>query len=148
MMPESVPPDLADVVERFDHVSMAVRSFDAAGSLLGLVGAEYFDGGYEAASDFHWIQYDLPGTGRLELIRTDSTDPGHFINRFLSERGEGLHHLTFKVNDLGRAREGAIRAGFDVVGFNDADPGWKELFIHPRSASGVLIQFAEFAEKG
>lgn len=148
MTPEPTLPELADVVERFDHVSMAVTSFDSTAPLLRLLGAEYFDGGYEAGSDFHWIQYDLPGAGRLELIRTDSTDPGHFINRFLSERGEGLHHLTFKVNDLGLAREGAIRAGFDVVGFNDSDPAWKELFIHPRSASGVLIQFAEFPEKG
>jgi catechol 2,3-dioxygenase-like lactoylglutathione lyase family enzyme len=148
MNPESVPPALADVVERFDHVSMAVRSFDAAAPLLALLGAEHFDGGYEGGSDFHWIQYDLPGSGRLELIRTDSTDPGHFINRFLSERGEGLHHLTFKVHDLVGAREVAIRAGFNVVGFNDSDPAWKELFIHPRSASGVLIQFAEFPEKG
>ncbi len=145
--PEPIPAALADVVERFDHVSMAVRSFDATEPLLALMGARHFDGGYEAASDFHWIQYDLPGAGRLELIRTDSTDPGHFINRFLSERGEGLHHLTFKVQDLARARERAIRAGFDVVGFNDTDPAWKELFIHPRSASGVLIQFAEFAQK-
>lgn len=139
---------LSEVIERFDHVSMAVRSFDATEPLLNLIGARHFDGGYETGSDFHWIQYDLPGAGRLELIRTDSPDPDHFINRFLTERGEGLHHLTFKVHDLERAREVAIRAGFKVVGFNNADPTWKELFIHPRSASGVLIQFAEFPVKG
>lgn len=135
---------LGDVVERFDHVSMAVTSFEATGSLITLIGGVAFDAGYEAATDFHWAQYDLPSGGRLELIRTDSPDPHHFINRFLADRGEGLHHLTFKVTNLGDAVARARSLGFRVVGVNDDNPSWKEAFVHPTSAHGVLIQLAEF----
>ena len=139
-----VPGELEGVIERFDHVSMAVRSFADTDALIRLMGGVPVDGGYEAATDFHWNQYDLPGGGRLEVICTDSTDEAHFINRFLDQRGPGLHHLTFKVSDLGAAAEHASSLGFDVVGFDDSNPAWKELFIHPASSQGVLIQLAEF----
>lgn len=141
------PPELSDVIDRFDHVSMAVRSFDDVATVLDLIGATPFDGGFAAAGDFHWTQFTLPGGSRLELIATNSADPEHFINRFLDQKGPGLHHLTFRVHDIVRARDLAIELGFTVVGFDDSDPEWKELFLHPRSTSGVLVQLAEFPEK-
>jgi catechol 2,3-dioxygenase-like lactoylglutathione lyase family enzyme len=147
MIDESSP-ELAAVVERLDHVSMAVGGFEGVERLIDLVGGTRFDGGYEAGTDFHWVQYDLPLWGRLEVIRTDSADPEHFINRFLATRGEGLHHLTFKVADLDIAVRRARALGFEVVGIDDTNPDWKEAFVHPRSASGVLIQFAEFPDDG
>ena len=147
-MIERLDEDLVDVVERFDHVSMAVASFEGVERLIDLVGGTRFGGGYETGPDFHWVQYDLPHWGRLELIRTDSSDPEHFINRFLAARGEGLHHLTFKVTDLGTAVRHANALGFEVVGIDDTNPEWKEAFVHPRSANGVLIQFAEFPDDG
>jgi hypothetical protein len=146
-MIERLDEDLVEVVERFDHVSMAVAGFDGVERLIDLVGGTRIGGGYERGPDFHWVQYDLPHWGRLELIRTDSPDPDHFINRFLALRGEGLHHLTFKVTDLDAAVRRAWLLGFDVVGIDDTNPDWKEAFVHPRSANGVLIQFAEFADE-
>jgi methylmalonyl-CoA/ethylmalonyl-CoA epimerase len=143
--------DIADefgpVIERFDHVSMAVHDIDAASSLLTLLGAAYFDGGTNPWGDFSWAQYDLPGSGRLELIAPLGDDPDHFIRRFLNERGEGLHHLTFKVYDINEAVERATEMGFTVTGFDDRLDNWKEAFIHPRSSHGVLVQFAEFPAK-
>ncbi|MGI9667352.1 MAG: VOC family protein [Acidimicrobiia bacterium] len=144
-MTAAPPAELADVIDRYDHVSMAVEDFESVDALVALLGAQRFDGGYAASADFHWVQYELPGTGRLEMIRTDSTDPDHFINRFLATHGEGLHHLTFKVNDLEAAAAAATEKGFTLVGYDESDPGWKEVFIHPRSANGVLIQLAEFS---
>lgn len=138
---------IADVVSHFDHVSMAVDDFTDAEALLLLIGAEHLDGGHATTGGFDWVQYRLPGGARLELIATRDDDPGHFINRFLAERGPGLHHLTFRVEDIHRAADAAGEAGFDVVGLDDTDPEWKELFLHPRSANGVLIQLAEFPEK-
>ena len=135
---------LEAVVERFDHVSMAVADLDAATPLLALLGAKYFDGGLGPRGDFRWVQYALPGSGTLELIAPVDTDPDNFINRFIRERGEGLHHLTFKVFDIGEAARHAAELGFTVTGFDDSMADWKEAFIHPKSASGVLIQLAEF----
>lgn len=138
---------LGPVIERFDHVSMAVHDIDAAGPLITLLGGEHFDGGINPWGEFSWAQYNLPGWGRLELIAPLSPDADHFIRRFLAERGEGLHHLTFKVYDINEAMERATELGFTVTGFDDRLDDWKEAFIHPRSSHGVLIQLAEFPDK-
>ncbi len=145
--PTPTPEGLESVIERFDHVSMAVTDLDATAPLLALLGAQRFDGGLGPRGDFKWVQYALPGWGTLELIAPVDTDPDHFINRFIRERGEGLHHLTFKVFDLGEATRRAAELGFTVTGFDDSMADWKEAFIHPKSASGVLIQLAEFPGK-
>jgi methylmalonyl-CoA/ethylmalonyl-CoA epimerase len=133
---------LATIVDRYDHVSIAVRDFGSMEALVQLIGATEVDGGYERRADFHWIQYRMPGDAVLELIRTDSTSPDHFINRFIADRGEGLHHITFKVSDIADARRACLAAGFRVVGYDDTEPAWQELFLHPDSTHGVLIQFA------
>ena len=138
---------LGSVIERFDHVSMAVENIEAAKPLITLLGGEYFDGGTNPWRGFRWAQYNLPGWGRLELIAPLDTDPDHFIRRFLAEHGAGLHHLTFKVYDINEAVERATEMGFTVTGFDDTLDDWKEAFLHPRSSHGVLIQLAEFPSK-
>lgn len=137
-----------DLIERLDHVSMAVTDLSAMESLISLMNGKPFDRGFSAKGDFDWVQYDLPGNGRIELIATSSQDPDHFITRFIAERGEGMHHLTFKVTSIEDALSRAEELGFRVVGFNTDDPTWREMFVHPRSTHGVLLQFAEFDENG
>ena len=46
------------------------------------------------------------------------------------------------------SRDAAIERGFHVVGYDISRADWKELFLHPGSANGVLVQLAEFPEKG
>ena len=146
-MSQSVVTTLGDLIERFDHVSMAAADIDAAIGMAEAMGGTQFDGGLSPSGDFRWEQFSLPGQGTLEIIASvDKTDSDHFINRFIAERGEGLHHLTFKVSDIDAAIALARDAGFVVVGENSSDPEWKEAFIHPKSSHGVLIQLAEFPE--
>jgi methylmalonyl-CoA/ethylmalonyl-CoA epimerase len=144
---ESLHEGLQDVIERFDHVSIAVRDIEIAQTLVDLLGGTHIGGGLSYARDFRWIQFDLPGQGRLEMISPVIDDPENFLNRYLDENGEGLHHLTFKVNDIHKAVARAKELGFTVVGFNVEEEDWKEAFVHPASAHGVLIQLAEFPDK-
>jgi methylmalonyl-CoA/ethylmalonyl-CoA epimerase len=144
---EAMQDGLGDVVERFDHVSIAVHDIDIAQTLVHLLGGSPIGDGYSHAGDFEWIQFDLPGQGRLEMISPLVEDESNFLNRYLDEHGEGLHHLTFKVHDIGAAVARARELGFTVVGFDETNADWKEAFVHPASAHGVLIQLAEFPEK-
>ncbi|RPI23238.1 MAG: VOC family protein [Actinobacteria bacterium] len=138
--------DLHDVIERLDHVSIAVWDIAAAAHLPDLLGGRFRDGGLSHRRDFRWAQWDLP-FGKLEMIAP--IDPGgdNFLTRFLREHGEGPHHLTFKVGDIEHAVARAEELGFEVVGRNTEHDGWKEAFIHPRSSHGVLIQLAEFDDR-
>ena len=137
---------LDDVIERFDHFSIAVRDIGTASSLVALMGGSPYESGLNSRGDFHWAQFSLVG-GKLELIAAvDQQDDSHFINAFIEARGEGLHHLTFKVTNLREAADRATALGFNVVGFDNTDAGWKEAFVHPTSAHGVLIQLAEYTD--
>lgn len=138
---------LEDVIERFDHVSIAVRDIEISQTLVDLLGGTHIGGGLSHDGDFEWIQFDLPGQGRLEMISPVVEDEDNFLNRYIAEHGEGLHHLTFKVQSIDAAVARARELGFTVVGFNDTNADWKEAFVHPASAHGVLIQLAEFPDK-
>jgi methylmalonyl-CoA/ethylmalonyl-CoA epimerase len=76
---------------------------------------------------------------RIELM--ESARPDGFLSRFLSRRGEGLHHLSIDVEDLDAALAPLQHAGVRIVDRFDVAPGWRTAFLHPRSAFGVLIQF-------
>jgi catechol 2,3-dioxygenase-like lactoylglutathione lyase family enzyme len=63
--------------------------------------------------------------------------------RFLAARGPGIHHVTFNVPDIVAAAERVRRFGYEVVGYNDEFAYWKELFLHPKQALGIVVQLAE-----
>lgn len=146
-MAESPLPELGDVIERFDHVSVAVNSIRAALPLVTLLEGRFRDGGDHVAGGFRWIQFLLPGAGKLELIEPlDAAATDNFLVRFLETNGEGIHHVTLKVSDLNEAVMRATDLGLDVVGVDLSHPDWKEAFVHPNSASGVLVQIAEWTD--
>jgi methylmalonyl-CoA/ethylmalonyl-CoA epimerase len=68
--------------------------------------------------------------------------PGGFLHRFVERDGPGVHHVTFKVPDITTAAAAATAFGYDVVGYDDRNPGWQEMFLHPRQAQGIVVQLA------
>ena len=64
---------------------------------------------------------------------------------FLAARGAGPHHFNFLVTDIEDALARIRDFGIEPVGVNLANPGWKEAFLHPRSAHGIVIQVAQQA---
>lgn len=136
---------LGDLVERFDHVCVGVRSIEGATPLVRLMGGTLIDGGDSPHGRFRWVQFRLPGGTKLEMIEPlPDAGPEHFLVRFLEASGEGLHHLTLKVTDLEAAIARASDLGFDVVGVDTSGSNWKEAFVHPKTANGVLVQLAEW----
>jgi methylmalonyl-CoA/ethylmalonyl-CoA epimerase len=144
-MIDPTPSDLGDLVERLDHVALAVADLSSATRLMTVMGATRLDGGDETAKGFRWAQFRLPGEGTIELITPlPSSGPDHFLVKFLAETGDGMHHVTLKVSSLARAIQVMERAGYVVVGVDDSDDSWKEAFVHPKSSHGLLIQLAEW----
>lgn len=141
------PAGLDDLVERFDHFAVAVHDIRATLPLVELLGGRFRNGG-DSRNGFRWAQWHLPGGAKIELLQPlDPDDSNHFLNKFLDGHGEGLHHVTFKVRDIEEAAMRAERLGYRVVGLHVNRPYWQELFIHPRSANGVLIQLAQWTDR-
>lgn len=83
------------------------------------------------------------GESSLELMEPLSPDTN--IGRFLEKRGEGIHHLAIRVDDIGAALARAKEAGYQLI---DQEPrpgagGTKVAFIHPKSTNGVLMELVE-----
>ena len=113
---------------------------DAVPLLVGKLGGVPHDGG--PGIGFRGGQWEFAGGGRIEVIEPEGA-PGGFLHRFLDSRGARIHHVTFKVTDIYRARDLAHAHGYGVTGFNDAFEGWKEMFLHPRQAQGIVVQLAQ-----
>ncbi len=79
---------------------------------------------------------------RIELIQPTRTDTG--VARFLQKRGEGQHHVCFRVTNIREALTALAQAGFEII---DPEPrqGVHGLiaFVHPRSTHGVLIELLQ-----
>ena len=136
--------DLPIDVLKVDHVAWATWDVTAHVKLLtDVLGAEFVDGADEPHAGFRWLQFQLPG-GKVEVIEPLNTDG--FLYRFLTRRGEGIHHITMYVHDLAAAIEQARTAGYEPVDVNLTNDFWKEAFLSPRETNGVLIQLAQVAD--
>ncbi len=128
--------------KRLDHVSIAAADPKAAAAfwrkLLGGDIDHYTvspDGGFRVAM----MHLPKRQTG-LELI--GPYDDHSFMQRFLRDRGPGVHHLTIEVEDIDQA----LAHVRDVMGIEPLDEPyddyeWRQFFVHPRDTGGVLIQF-------
>lgn len=127
---------------RFDHIALAVpRMAEAPAFLVGRLGGQPSFGSVSSAYRFgHWR---FAGGGRLEVLEPRGEDG--FLHRFLARHGPGIHHVTFKVPSLRRARTRAEGLGYQLVGYDDRSPHWKEAFLHPKQAQGIVVQLAEFS---
>lgn len=82
----------------------------------------------------------------IELLEPLSNDSP--VSKFLDKRGEGIHHICFFVDDIESALKRLKEKGVRLI---DEKPrigayNSKVAFIHPKSASGVLIELAEMKE--
>jgi catechol 2,3-dioxygenase-like lactoylglutathione lyase family enzyme len=126
---------------RLDHVAIGVaRAEDATPWLVGALGGRAFSAG--PGPGFRFWQYAFERQGLIEVLEPDGP-PGGFLHRFLAARGPGIHHVTFKVPDLHAAMRRAARLGYEVVGLSELHPAWKEAFLHPKQAQGIVVQLAE-----
>ncbi len=124
-----------------DHVAFGVRSIAEVSTILcSRLGAVPFQSG--PGIGFNGAQWTLPGEGRVEAIEPDGGSAG-FLDRFLSGRGSRIHHVTFKVEDIHAAAAAVKGAGLTVVAWRDVFASWKEMFLHPKEAQGIVVQLAE-----
>lgn len=121
-----------------DHVAVAVHSTrDALRLYRDALGGEYLMGGDQ--DTWRWVQVRFPNGGKVELL--EPLGEG-FLSRFLERRGEGLHHMTFKTDDIEAAIAHVEGLGYELVDVDLERPDWKEAFLRPAGAHGTLIQLA------
>jgi methylmalonyl-CoA/ethylmalonyl-CoA epimerase len=129
---------------RLDHIGIAVKSLDAAKiyEALGLaVGHTETVATQQVNTAFLSV-----GDSNLELL--EPTSPDSPIAKFIEKRGEGIHHICLRVDDIESHLERLKAAGYRLV--NEAPVpgahGCRVAFLHPSAGNGVLIELSEKIE--
>ncbi len=134
-------------VLKIDHLGIAVKNLEeAVKAYKEILGAEPVEI-EEVPQEKVRVAMFKVGESYIELL--EGTSPDSAISKYIEKRGEGIHHIAFRVEDI----EKAIDELKDKVRFVYDKPrvvaGGKRIinFIHPKSAHGVLIELVERKEE-
>ena len=126
----------------FDHVAIGTRALAEGWQLFGgLLGGTWVYGG--DSPGYWWGQLRFGAGPKIELLTPTGGADGAFLERFLASRGPGPHHFTFIVADLRQTLSDVRASGIEPVGVDMSNEAWKEAFLHPRDAHGIVVQLAE-----
>ena len=126
----------------FDHVAIGVRTLTDGWQLFGgLLGGTWVYGG--DSPGYWWGQLGFAAGPKIELLTPTGGPDAAFLERFLNSRGPGPHHLTFVVADLSHTLSRARELGIEPIAIDLSNDAWKEAFLHPRDAQGIVIQLAQ-----
>jgi methylmalonyl-CoA/ethylmalonyl-CoA epimerase len=128
------------VLNGLHHVGIAVADIETAVRLY----TETLSASLIRRGSLEGLEFALVGSGGMELELLASTDTGTGIGKFIAERGPGLHHLAYAVDDiqaeiLRLVGEGLEQSGEVRVGVH----GTPIVFFHPKSVGGVLTELVE-----
>lgn len=125
------------------HIAIAVASIAEARELyegvLGLAAGEV----EHVADQKVNVLVLYAGAQRIELVEPAAPDSP--VSKFIAERGGGLHHVAYRVDDIEAALAALKRAGVRLI---DEKPrpgahGTRIAFIHPKATGGVLTELVE-----
>jgi len=130
-------------IKHIDHIGLAVKSVEQAGKFYSdVLGLKIK--GMETIADQKVNVAFIPITdSEVELL--ESTEPDGPVAKFIESRGEGIHHIAFRVENLEKALEELKAKGVRLI---DQQPrkgagGARIAFIHPKETNGVLVEICE-----
>jgi methylmalonyl-CoA/ethylmalonyl-CoA epimerase len=126
-----------------DHVAIAVHDLEAAIAFYAeAFGAEVH---HRETVESDGVEEALLKVGTSYIQLTRGTTPDSPISKFLEKRGEGIHHVGYRVENCAEALEAMVAAGATPL---DKAPrpgsrGTTVAFIHPKGAFGTLIELVQ-----
>ncbi len=125
-----------------DHVAIGTRVLTDGWDLFGgLLGGCWVYGG--DSPGFWWGQLRFRAGPKIELLTPAGGPDAAFLERFLASCGAGSHHFNFIVADIAATLSRVRAVGIEPVQVNLASATWKEAFLRPKDAYGIVIQVAE-----
>jgi len=130
-----------------DHLGVAVQSLATAKQFYENMGLAVVGEETVATERVHVAMVPV-GESRIELL--EATSPESPIARFISKRGEGLHHVALRVNDLAGTVERLKKNGTRLISdeIKVGAGGHLYIFVHPSSTGGVLLELCEDPPQG
>ena len=131
------------ILTEIDHIAIAVYDLESAISYYkDAFGAEVH---HREIVESDGVEEALIKVADSYIQLTSATTEASPIAKFLNKRGEGLHHVGYRVDDCGEALAEMIKAGATPI---DAAPrpgsrGTTVAFVHPKGSFGTLIELVQ-----
>lgn len=124
-----------------DHIGIAVRSIEAAKIYRALgLSTDHVE---DVATQGVKTAFLSVGDSNIELL--EPLSPESSVAKFIEKRGEGIHHICFRVTNIQEHLDRLKAEGYRLI--NEAPVpgahGCRVAFLHPAAANGVLIELSE-----
>jgi methylmalonyl-CoA/ethylmalonyl-CoA epimerase len=131
------------ILTEIDHVAIAVHDLEAAIDYYRRAfGAEVH---HREVVERDGVEEALVKVADSYIQLTTGTRPDSAITTFLEKRGEGIHHIGYRVDDCAAALAAVVAAGGRAI---DQEPrpgsrGTTVAFVHPKGSFGTLIELVQ-----
>ncbi|WP_299435903.1 methylmalonyl-CoA epimerase [uncultured Aquimarina sp.] len=130
-------------MNKIEHIGIAVKDIDQANTLyeqlLGI--PPYKQEVVESESVI--TSFFRIGENKIELVASTKEDGP--IGKFISKKGEGIHHIAFDVDDIEKELERLEKEGFQLINKTPKKGADNKLvaFVHPKTTNGVLVELCQ-----
>ncbi len=135
------------MILEIDHIGIAVNDLEEAMKIYrDLLCLEIKDKGEIEDQKIINATF-LVGGVKIELVQ--STQPDGPIGKFILRKGEGIHHIAFRVDNIDKSLRELSAKGVNLIDKKAriGVGGTRIAFIHPKDMKGVLIELVEQVEE-
>ena len=130
-------------MNKIEHIGIAVKDIRESNSLFEKIFNKPNYKIEEVTTEGVITSFFKVGETKIELLQASSPDSP--IAKFIKDRGEGVHHIAFEVDDIDSEVQRLLSEGFEVINKESKDgaDNKKISFLHPKSTNGVLIELCQ-----
>lgn len=131
------------MMKKIEHLGIAVKNLEESNKVFSklLNTPPYKEEAVESEGVI--TSFFKAGESKIELLQ--ATNPESPIAKFIEKKGEGIHHVAFKVEDIESEIKRLENEGFELIHKAPKKGADNMLiaFLHPKSTNGVLIEICQ-----
>ncbi len=130
-------------MRKIEHIGIAVKDLEKSEELFSkLLGVNSYKRELVPSENVS-TSFFRTGPNKIELVASSSEESP--INKFIRNKGEGIHHIAFAVGDIKSEMERLEQEGFTLLNKEPKKGADNKLicFVHPKSSNGVLIELCQ-----
>ena len=130
------------MIKKIEHIGIAVENPQKSNEIFEkLFGETSYKSELVESEGVKTYFYQL-GESKIELL--ESVKENSSIEKFISKRGQGMHHIAFYVDDIHLELDRLTNLGFEAIGEIKQGADNKLIcFLHPKTTGGVLIELCQ-----
>ena len=131
------------MLKKVEHIGIAVKDLKASNLLFeALLGVPHYKTEAVVSEGVTTSFFDV-GTHKIELL--EATQPNSPIAKFITKKGEGVHHIAFEVENLEVELARLKAEGFELIHETPKEGADNKriAFLHPKTTNGVLIELCQ-----